>query len=241
MWKETITKEDFSSKGGAGLGLIEMARKSRMPILKKFVHQNEDTSLFFIGIEILKKDASSESNFDISTAADQYFEFIKDGVILQYNGHLTKETNAPIIEIIESNLIKHDGLDSNTAENLSVIIEVMQNTSKHGMIINHLREGIFNIHKIQDDLFISCGNYICTEKYNDFKSELEKIKLMSLEELKQERNKQMMEAALTDDGNAGLGILEIAIFTKNTFEYSFLKMPNNNYFYSIEIKLKNNG
>ena len=60
-------------------------------------------------------------------------------------------------------------------------------------------------------------------------------------ELKEERNRQLLSEELTDKGGGGLGMLEIALFTNNSFDYSFQKTPNNDYFYTIEIKLKSNG
>jgi hypothetical protein len=238
LWKHTITKDDFSDKGGAGLGLIEMARKSRMPIIKKFVKLNEKTSLFFLGIEILKKDTTHESTFNLSQTEKLYNNFVKDGVILQYNGHFSEETNAPLIEIIQSNLIRQGAMSTNATENLSVISWLMKKSSKHGVIINELREGIFSIRKIHDELFIYCGNFINYESHREFKQQLERLKSMSLEALEQEQNLRRKEIELSGNGDVDIGFLGIAISTKNTFEFSFKKMANNLYFYSIEIKLK---
>jgi hypothetical protein len=241
LWKHTITKDDFSAKGGAGLGLIEMARKSRMPIIKKFVKLDEETSLFFLGIEILKKDTPYESTFKISQTEKLYNNFVKDGVILQYNGHFSEETNAPLIEIIQNNLIRQGAMSNHATENLSVISWLMKNSSKHGMIINELREGIFSIRKIRDELFIYCGNFISSESHSEFKQQLEELKSMSLEALEQEQILRKKEIDLFDNDGADLGFLGIAISTKNTFEFSFKKMADNLYFYSIEIKLKDIG
>jgi len=48
--------------------------------------------------------------------------------------------------------------------------------------------------------------------------------------------KKLATSYLSDDDNGGLGILEIARFTKNTFTYSFVETPDNEIFYSLKLK-----
>ncbi len=61
---------------------------------------------------------------------------------------------------------------------------------------------------------------------------------MRREALEQEEKLRRKEIELYGNGDVDIGFLGIAISTKNTFEFSFKKMANNLYFYSIEIKLK---
>ena len=241
LWKKTISNGKISSKGGADLGIIEMARKSGAPLQKKFVNFDKDLSIFFLGIEIIKKNHSNNPDFNIHKTEQQYNKFIKDGILLQYNGHFTKEIYFPLIEILESNFITPSETTSVTAENMTMIIELIQNASKHGMVLNGITEGTFCIHESDNQLFLRCCNYISSETYDNFKEKIEKIKSMNIAELKSERNRIMLEEVLSKEGDGHLGLLEIAIFTLNTFEYSFRKMFNNHYYYTLEIKLKENG
>ena len=241
LWQRKITGNQMSAKGGAGLGLIEMARKSDLPIQKHFVPIDEEMSLFFFGIEVIKKDVLTQSNFDISKTAAQYEKFIKKGIILEYSGPFSQEINVPLIEMLENNLTNGNQMDSDAAENLSMIIEVMQNVSKHGLEINDEKSGVFDIYYTDNQLGVSCGNYMDHATYQNFLSYIERIKAMTPLELKEERNRQLLSEELTDKGGGGLGMLEIALFTNNSFDYSFQKTPNNDYFYTIEIKLKSNG
>ncbi len=55
-YKEVLNDNVISSKGGAGLGLIEMARKSDNQLIFDFVKINESTSYFYLTTEIKQKD-----------------------------------------------------------------------------------------------------------------------------------------------------------------------------------------
>lgn len=241
LWRTTLSDGKVSSKGGAGLGLIEMARKSDMPIQKNFVDLDQDRALFFLGIEIIKKTVTTEPNFNILESELQYNKFVEKGIILEYIGPFNSATNTPLIGILENNLQSEGKMDSDAAENLSMIIEIMQNASKHGLKINDESKGVFTIYNSNNQLQISCSNYVDPTDVDDFTVFMSELKSMTVDEITTRRNKQMIEEALTDDGNGSLGLLELAIFTNNTFNYTFQKMPNKQYLYTIEIKLKSNG
>jgi len=52
LYKETLAGNEFSEKGGAGLGIIEMARKSGNKLDYEFNNINSDYSFFSLAITI---------------------------------------------------------------------------------------------------------------------------------------------------------------------------------------------
>ena len=116
----------------------------------------------------------------------------------------------------------------------------MQNASKHGLELEgNSKEGVLILYEVKDGIALCCGNYVSKLDYRSLSSRLSLISSLSNEELVAQRNASMLEIALSDQGNGGLGLIEMAIATENQFEYSFDLMTNNQYFFSIEIKLKN--
>jgi len=241
LWGKLIQQDEFSTKGGAGLGIIEMARKSSLPLKKRFIEMEGSFSQFFLGIEITNKKNNLVSKLDISEIVDQYNEFVNDGLLLMYWGNFSGETNSFLIELLHNNFIDEDNIDSRIIENVTIMIEVIQNVSKHGAMLEDWKPGGFSIFEKESTLHISCHNYVGPGEYITFKNLLESIKLNNLEELKKERNRKMLEDKVSPEGNSGLGFIEIALFTDNEFEYSFAKTKNDLYFFSIELKLKNLG
>jgi len=52
FYQESLAIAELSEKGGAGLGILDMARKSKMPLDYEFVPFDEKYSLFILGISI---------------------------------------------------------------------------------------------------------------------------------------------------------------------------------------------
>ena len=52
MYKEQITRGKLSEKGGAGLGLIEIARRTRNKLIYQFLPRDEKSYFFILKVEI---------------------------------------------------------------------------------------------------------------------------------------------------------------------------------------------
>lgn len=58
MYKKQITEGEISEKGGAGLGLIEIARRTRNKLVYQFLPFDENTQFFLLKVEINAKKIS---------------------------------------------------------------------------------------------------------------------------------------------------------------------------------------
>ncbi len=52
-YQESLAVAELSEKGGAGLGILDMARKSKMPLEYKFIEIDERYSFFILAINVL--------------------------------------------------------------------------------------------------------------------------------------------------------------------------------------------
>lgn len=52
FYQESLSVAELSEKGGAGLGILDMARKSKMPLEYEFVPIDEEYSFFILAISI---------------------------------------------------------------------------------------------------------------------------------------------------------------------------------------------
>ena len=138
--------------------------------------------------------------------------------------------------MLSNNFLKNGEIDPKKLKNIVAIIEVMQNVSKHGKEIEGLKEGIFAIKELSGELYIECSNFINKADYILLKTKLKEIKSSNTEELNKMYKEKMANSYLSDDDNGGLGLLEIARFTKNNFTYNFVETTENEIFYSIKIK-----
>ncbi|MCK5535611.1 MAG: SiaB family protein kinase [Bacteroidales bacterium] len=226
----------LSTKGGAGLGLIEMVRKSKLPLQKLVIPLTQGYSLLLLGIMLPLKKGATVNEINIEKVGKFYRYLVEDGTLLLYKGDFSNSSNANIIDMLNDNFMKNGKIDPSKLKNIVAIIEVMQNVSKHGKKINGLTEGIFAVKELNEEIYIECSNFVRKEDYNNLKSVLKKIKASSIEELEALYKQKMAASYLSDDDNAGLGLLEIARFTENKFTYYFIETSENQIFFSIKIK-----
>jgi len=234
--QEVLIHGSMSRKGGAGLGLIEMVRKSGLPLKKDFISLTTGYSLMLLGLEIPINNQVNEHSIDIKSTEVLFKNLVEAGVLLLYKGDFSSDSNSNVIEMLHNNFLKNGELDPHNLKNIVAIIELMQNVSKHGKTINGLKEGIFAIKYINNELYIECSNFIKHEDYDSLKDTLKNIKSLSLQEIDNLYKTKLANSYLSEDDNGGLGLLELARLTQNKFTYSFVETEDGEIFYSINIK-----
>jgi len=227
---------EVSNKGGAGLGLIEIVRKTKLPLQKMFIPLTNDFSLLLLGIMFPFEKEQTSNLIEIEKVGQFYRNLVEDGTLLLYKGDFSDSSNSVIIDMLHKNFMKEGRFDPGKAKNIVAIIEVLQNVSKHGKVIDGLKEGIFSVKELNEDIYIECSNFVKEEDYLPLKNLLKKIKSSSLQEIDELYKKIMAESVFSDDDNAGLGLLEIARFTQNKFSYYFIENSDQSIFFSIRIK-----
>jgi len=236
LYHDILTNQILSDKGGAGLGLIEMARKSGLPIKKHFNLLTSNYSQFFIGLEIANNKEQTSSNVDLNEIERFYKKLIQQNVLLLYKGDLSRESVSYLIEMLQNNFGHDDEISSQNAKNIITLIEVMQNVSKHGKLINGSKDGIFTISESGGSLMIECGNFVEKHKYPEFRANIEAIKNSSIDEITTLYKKRLLHPEITRSGNCGLGLLEIARNSQRNFTFKFVETPDKEIFFSLKVK-----
>jgi hypothetical protein len=153
-----------------------------------------------------------------------------------YKGDFSAESNAYLVQMLHNNFIEETKIVSENIKNIISIIEVIQNVSKHGKEINGLKEGIFSISKKNGKVYIDCANFVDPGQYKKLNDTLRKIKSSTMDEIEHIYKEKLSKTEISKEGDAGMGLLEIARFTQNHFTYGFRETSADDYFYSINIK-----
>lgn len=238
LYADVLENKGFSKKGGAGLGLIEMARKSGLPIKYRFNSLNETYRQFFLSLEIINKKERADSKIDINSIVDLYSVLIDRKCLILYKGDMSREVLLPLVEILRANFVADGVFSPQERRTIETLIEVIKNASRHGKQINTIREGIFSIVEANGSFIVECGNYLELHQVAAFKNKLDVIKAMSLEDVELDYSKQYHDniKKLPQD-RQGIGLLEIAKACSTNFAYEFIETPEKEMFFSIKIKL----
>ncbi len=228
LQKQVLTDGKLSDRGGAGLGIIEMARRTGRKITYKFVEIDAKTSLFFIQLTLKSGDANEEEQVGKSML---YFEnlhnhMMSEKIVVLHKGDFSENSVLPIVQMIENNVLGQDEIRTGKQKLFNVSVELLQNMSLHGMRINSLSEGLFVLTQQDDFLGIGTANYIVEENREELNKLLGNLEKLSKDELNSlYRDKFRL---LLDDEVSGVGVGLIYVYRKTlAVNYSFDALGDN--------------
>lgn len=237
LYQEVLANGSFSEKGGASLGLIDMARKSGLPIKYAFHSSSDTQSRFFLSLEVSTGKERLTSGLDILYHVNFYLDLCDKKVILFYKGDLSKDIVVSLVNMLQNNFIDDKKSSSKEKRFMISLIEVLQNISKHGKSMKGSKEGVFCISMEKGDYIIESGNYVDEAQKEELEKALTHIRSMSMEDIATLYKERLLDNVITKDGNCGLGLLEVAKNSGNMMAHTFSPTPGKEWFYLIKIKI----
>ncbi len=151
-------------------------------------------------------------------------------------GRMNQEVVISTVQLIERKLnIKN--LNKGYVNRVKAIsTEILQNITKH----QHPDESYspyFILNESNGNLNFYSGNVISLADKEFLTEKLKLYKQISFEQLKTLYLQTYSNAILTDEGNAGLGLLTIAIKAKQNLQFDFVKINDNFYHYNLELSI----
>lgn len=239
VYMEILSQGDLSAKGGAGLGFIEMARKSGQQLKFYFEKVNDQFSLFYLGIKLkagndeLKKTSNDLVLLDF--AKDFHQQLNKGNILMIYKGDFSRESILPLLKVVEENMERNIEEFKIKKKVFYVLIELLQNISKHAWIVNGIRDGIFMIGKKDRYYQIMVGNLMENSSVNTLKTKLGTINALDSEALAKLYKTTLLEGGVGEKGGAGVGFIDIARSASEKMDYAFIPFSDGLTFFSLNI------
>ncbi|MES2284161.1 MAG: SiaB family protein kinase [Bacteroidota bacterium] len=209
-YNKVLEEGSLSKKGGAGLGLIEMAKKSQKPIQVEFRKLENDVFAFNMQIDlIVDEHASAEllSNpMSIEENTSMYDLMVDNNMIFLYKGDFTDETISPMLNILEGNT-GDKSKSKNGYKIYHAAVELMQNVIRHSSNAE-TKEGIFAINEAKNGCYLCTGNYIAGQG-KGLEEHVKKINSMNKEELDALYRQQLKASVKLPNNNAGVGLIDL--------------------------------
>lgn len=181
-YKEVLVQGAISEKGGAGLGFIDMARKSGSPLLAIFTPVTEDVSYFYFRIEVP----------NISGQGDNFVTAQRPGELEKIH-RLHLLANQEKITLIYNhilNLERKDNLLSHLKEQLSetteekrlvydITFDMLNTLVKYTLNLSSLEEEhpiIFFLKEGRGSTWLNAGSFLLTSSKGQYTERLEGIR-----------------------------------------------------------------
>lgn len=232
-----INNTDYSEKGGAGLGLIDMAKKSGNKLEFDFEKIDDKYSFFYLQVKITSKNVATITNVPISSSRHFYNLMTKNNIFLIYNGDFSENTVPPILNIIKSNLFLNQFEITYNKKSIYVILsELLHNITKHSFAINNRKDGLFVIGKYRQNYFVSTGNFIENSKIRKFKRYLDMLNLVEKKDLVDMYEERIINKDDDhEDIKKSFGLMDIAKDSKDYISYNFHTIDNEISFVTLSV------
>lgn len=237
LYMEILSSGKLSKKGGAGLGLVEMARKTENPLEYNFENENDKLSLFYLMLKMQGKTGGDAKNNILMKDVKEMHEMMrKENILMIYKGDFSQETVIPMLNMIEDNLNKQQETLHIKKKLYLVLMEILQNISKHSFEQNGKREAIFMIGKNDQKYIICTGNLVDSTSSEKIKNKINTVNSLNKEGLIGLYKKSLQESISLETG-AGLGIIDIARESSGKLMYDFKPESENLSFFSLCVQM----
>lgn len=243
-YKKHLKDGSMSKKGGAGLGLIEMARKSKGKLSYNFREINDEYYYFYLLTEIpFEEKSEDEKNGESNQSLENIIELHNilniESITLNYSGLFNQHSLVNLLGIIEKQMKGTVLLKTKT---FNIMVELLQNLVKHSAyyVINEIggHYGIFFIIENADNFILTAGNFIKSEKVPKLKIHIDKVNIFNDKKLNEWYNDLLIGPSPSEDKTgSGLGIIDLKLRSQNKLDYNFQKVDDEFHFYSIRARV----
>lgn len=241
--REILDKGEMSDKGGAGLGLIEIAKKSGSKLYFDFKKINDSYSYFYMHNKIPyseSDDTQPETNENSLEGIIKMHELLEQkSIILNFSGLFNQDTLINLLAIIEKQL---QGTVILKMKVFNLMVEMLQNIVKHADNYTyndvHGKHAIFYISETEEEIMFTTGNYVQNEKIESLKKRLERINELDKKQLNEFYNQTLFNFEKNSDSHSGLGLIDIKMKCLTKFIHDFFKIDDEFTFFSLQVTIK---
>ncbi len=239
--RSTRSTNEISAKGGAGLGLIEIAKRSGNKLEYDFKDIDEKHSYFYLNTEIPMQnfnfpETPTDSKYSVENIKELHEILVKDNVILFFKGAFNQNSLLNLLSIVESQL--HES--TITIKIYNLMVEMLQNISKHADNYSNemdWKPGLFLITETDESYVLISGNYILNEKIDKLKENIDYANNLEYSKLVHEYN-QLLQDFDIENRKRGLGLLDLKKKSKENLSYNFHQIDEKLSFFMLQVVVK---
>ncbi len=235
--KEVLMSGSITDKGGAGLGLIEMARKSGKKLHYDFKFLDDVYSYFYLQTEIPTETIEGEHIVEwekkaLSNIKELHECMNENRILINFNGFFDQPNVLNLLSVLRGQHF------TGMAKKINhLMVEMLQNISKHADKRGYTFEGnpgIFYLIEHNNQFELTAGNYIHKNQISALEAKLKQINQFSAEELSKFYD-ETLQSEISHHKYTGLGLADIRMRSNHPIEYFFYDLEGEYSFFVLQI------
>jgi hypothetical protein len=246
VYRHMLSNAEFSNKGGAGLGLIEMAKKTGNKLDYDFVELDNKLSYFILSKTVDSGGvgmhfSGNETPFRGKAVAQLERLMAENNVHLIWSGHFSSEVGKEVLSFTETKLSEEDVDSVLRRKVFSILVETLENVAKYSPGLEHEEKFGMPVAmiRINGSIYsITTGNLILNDKVASLKGKLDTINSCDKEGLKELFKQALIEQSIDSDSTGNMGLIEMSRKSGNKLLYEFDKVNDQYSYYMLTIKVE---
>ncbi|NMC38726.1 MAG: hypothetical protein GYA41_10425 [Bacteroidales bacterium] len=248
LYLEILDKSELSRKGGAGLGLLEMAIKTGNRLDYDFVPIDDKHTYFLLNKTVNKSGMGINPGgkiniFKRSPVTEIEQIMARNNIYMIWSGHFSPEVGDEVLSLTETKISGND-LDLRIRKRIFYIqVEILENLSKYNPGRDSEEKHGLPIVMIRFDgqrFILSTGNLIVNSEVEGLKAKLDAINSNNID-LREMFSESLSSQTIDSDSTGNMGLIDIARKSGSKLIYSFEKVNEmfSYYFLTVKIRIDN--
>jgi len=246
VYRQMLSNSELSSNGGAGLGLIEMAKKTGNKLDYDFLTLDDQNSYFILS-KTVDSDGTGihygdhEKPFQGKAVAQLERIMAENNIYLLWSGHITPDVGKEVISFTETKLTEDDIESTQRRRVFSILVEIIENVAKYSPGKEYEEKFGMPVAMIRFEnktYSLTTGNLILNEKVPHLKEKLELINQYDKVGLKELFRKSLSGQTINSESTGNMGLIDMARKSGSKLVYEFEKINEQFTYYTLTVKVE---
>jgi hypothetical protein len=247
VYRQMLSHSEFSNKGGAGLGLIEMAKKTGNKLDYDFIKLDNRFSYFILSKTVdsggvgMHLGGGAESTFRGKAVSQLERIMAENNVHLIWSGHFSPDVGKEVLSFTEMKLSEEDVDSVLRRKVFSILVESLENVAKYSPGRDHEEKfgmPVAMIRLTSHVYLITTGNLIRQEHVSPLKEKLDQINSQDKAGIKDMFREALINQSLDSESTGNMGLIEMARKSGHKLEYQFDNVNDEYSYYMLTVKIE---
>lgn len=250
LYREKLSTTNLSEKGGAGLGLIEMAKKTGNKLDYDFVDLDEEHLYFILSKSV---DSGGKGDHEILAEERQFSGksivtleqmMAQNRIAMVWSGHLSSDIEKQVLSFTETRMTEDDIELKVRRKVFSIMVECLQNISKYNPgfeIEEKYGMPIAMVIAENQGMRLTTGNLIRNDQIPTLLDKLKTVNRYDKKGLKELYRISLAGIDLKAEQTGIMGLIDIARKSGHKLDYEFEEVNENYSYYVLSVLVDVNG
>ena len=250
VYRTMLQDTQIGKKGGAGLGLMEMARKTGNKLDYDFLPIDDRYSYFILsktvdaGGKNISESKSSPEAFDTKKVAQLERMMKSNKIFFIWAGPMTHAISKELLNFSETSMREAEMEQNLHKRVFAALIELLQNVAQHSPGFEAEKQygiPLAMIRKTQASFIITSGNLIRLSDIDHLTQKLDMVNRYDEAGLKKLLKVALMGQDMSKVSTGYMGLLEMARRSGNRLTYKFDEINDQYAYYTVTVRVSVKG